>query len=293
MSTIVTLAGLKKLLSFDLGPSVQNSSAFDGWFSSFNNKPAVGVADLSFDAFSALSFARSSDLSFGINNALQVAKSASGLAKTQGVLRSDGERQLSEGAEFWRGGTGNEKVSALGGNDVLALGAGNDSANGGWGNDLIFGEAGNDSLIGGAGDDFIFGGADNDLLYGWKGNDLLFGGTGNDGLYGNEGNDTIYGGDGSDYICGGSGTDQLTGGRGADTFAFRGQAPNSVTVITDFQVRWDKQLITSGVASDGLSINMIKSYDKGLMIDFSQGRAIYYENVWDRQALFDSMELFL
>lgn len=293
MSTIVSLSGLRKLLSFDLGPSVQNSSVFDGWFNNFNNKPAVGVADLSFDAFSALGYAKTSDLSSGINEALKVAEAASGLAKTQGTLTSKGERLLSEGSEFWRGGSGNDKVSALNGNDVLVLGAGNDVADGGFGNDLIFGEAGNDSLIGGKGNDTIFGGADNDQIHGWRGNDLIFGGTGRDGLYGNEGNDTIYGGDGADYICGGSGSDFLTGGRGADTFAFRGQEPNSVTVITDFQVRFDTQLITTGVAPDGLSVNMIKNYNKGLMIEFSEGRAIYYENIWDRQALFDSMDLFL
>jgi Ca2+-binding RTX toxin-like protein len=293
MSMIVSLSGLRKLLSFDLGPSVQDSNAFDGWFSSFVNKPAVGVADLSFDAFSALPYAKSSELSVGINAALQAAKAASGLAKPQGSLRADGERQLTEGSEFWRGTAGNDKVLGLGGNDALVLGAGNDWVNAGFGNDLVFGEGGDDSIIGGAGDDMVFGGSGRDVVHGWKGNDLIFGGTGNDGLYGNEGNDTIYGGDGSDYICGGSGNDLLTGGRGADTFAFRGQAPNSVTVITDFQVRFDKQLITAGVANDGLSINMIKSYDDGLMIDFSQGRALYYEGVFDRQALFDSLDLFL
>jgi hypothetical protein len=293
MSTIVSLSGLRKLLSFDLGPSVQNTSAFDGWFTNFVNKPAVGVGDLSFDAFSSLSLARPWDLSAGVNSALQQAKASSTMLKTQGILRSDGERQLSESAEFWRGGSGNDKVSGLGGNDVLVLGAGNDSAFGGFGNDLMFGEAGNDTLIGGNGNDTLFGGGDRDMLYGWAGDDLIFGGTGNDGLYGNEGNDTIFGGDGADYICGGSGRDVLTGGRGVDTFAFRGQAPNSVTIITDFQVRYDKQLITTGVASNGLSINMIRNYDKGLMIEFGQGRAIQYENVWDRQALFDSMELFL
>ena len=293
MSTIVNLSGLRKLLSFDLGPSALSISAFDTWFRSFVNKPAVGVGDLTFDAFAALPLAGTSGHSVGINAALKMAKAASGLAKTQGTLRSDGERLLSDGAEFWRGTSGNDKVLGLGGNDVLVLGAGSDRAHGGNGNDLIFGEAGNDSIIGGNGDDFIFGGADRDSIEGWKGNDLIFGGSGNDGLYGNEGNDTIYGGDGSDYICGGAGRDLLTGGRGADTFAFRGQAPNSVSVITDFQVRFDKQLISSGVAGNGLSINMIKSYDKGLMISFSEGRAIYYENVWDRQALFDSMDLFL
>jgi hypothetical protein len=47
------------------------------------------------------------------------------------------------------------------------------------------------------------------------------------------------------------------------------------------------------LASDGLSIDMIKEYEKGLMLQLREGRAIYYENVWDRQALFDSMETFL
>jgi Ca2+-binding RTX toxin-like protein len=293
LPSLTNLFNFKKLLSFDLGSGVQNSSAFDHWFSIFKSKPTIGVADISFDDFAALPYARSSDLSVGINKALQVAKSASNIPNTEGVLGANGVRNLANSSDFWRGSSGNDKVSALGGNDVLALGSGNDTVDGGWGDDLIFGESGNDVLIGNSGNDTLFGGQGNDRLHGWSGNDLIFGGSGNDGLYGNEGNDTIYGGDGNDYICGGSGADRLTGGRGADTFAFRGQAPNSVTVITDFEVRWDKQLIASSVASGGLSINMIKTYDKGLMIEFSGGRAIYYENVWDQQALFDSMQTFL
>ena len=82
------------------------------------------------------------------------------------------------------------------------------------------------------------------------------------------------------------------GGAGHDTFAFRGQAANSVTVIKDFEVGYDHQLILASVAHGPLQMNMITQYADGLMISFDQGREIHYEGVWDQHALFDSMHLF-
>lgn len=292
MSTISNLWGLKTLLSSDIGADVLQSSSFDSWLGSFLNKPAIGLGDLSFDSFAALPYAAASDLSDGINSALKAAKGASALMRVAGTALSDGQTQLSTSGDFWRGTSANDRVTTLGGSDVVALGNGNDSANGGSGNDLLFGEAGMDSLIGGSGNDTLLGGPDRDLLYGWNGNDLILGGTGDDGIYGNEGNDRIFGGDGRDYICGGAGSDQLFGGRGADTFAFRGQAPNSVTVIKDFEVQFDKQLIMASVVNGPLRADMIRTYDDGLVINFGEGRSIYYEDVWDKQALFNSMSLF-
>jgi len=49
------------------------------------------------------------------------------------------------------------KISGLGGNDILDGGSGKDTINGGNGNDILYGGAGNDTLNGGAGQDrFVF-----------------------------------------------------------------------------------------------------------------------------------------
>ena len=292
MRKIWGLSDLKTLLEKDLGHSAMVGDTFHSWLDFFQNKFSVGFGDLSFRDFTGLSYAKSGFWSTEINSALHVAKIAAPSRPAVGVLHADGERSLTDGNDYWVG-TGNaDKVVAGNGNDVIAAGGGNDTVRGGHGNDLIFGEAGRDSIIGGAGDDTVFGGLDNDSLYGWAGNDLLFGGSGNDGLYGNEGNDKLSGGEGNDYLCGGSGTDVLIGGAGADTFAFRGQEPNSVSFIKDFEVLHDRQLILSSVAGGPLTTDMIKPYADGLMISFAQGCEIHYENVWDAKALYMSMGLF-
>lgn len=292
MSTIVNIFMMKQLLSIDLGKGMLLSSAYDSWFSFFNNRPAVGLGDLSFGEFTLLPYVKSGLWSYEINIALQAAKAAAPSPPTLGTLNLNGVRTLTLGSDFWNGGLGSERVNAGGGNDVLALGAGNDTSLGGTGNDLMFGERGADVLFGEAGNDTVFGGADRDLLYGWHGNDMLFGGTGNDGIFGNAGNDTIFGGDGNDYICGGSGKDIVVGGAGSDTFAFRGQAPNSLTVIKDFDIFNDRQFIMASVANGPLRPDMIKAYAQGLIIEFSENRSIYYENVSDVNALFHRMSLF-
>jgi Ca2+-binding RTX toxin-like protein len=292
MSKIRSLLDLKHLLAKDLGGVAHVGDTFDGWLKFFLNKSAIGIGDVSFRDFATLSDAKSGFWSTEINTALHAAKMAIAGHPTPGILHTNGERFLTEGHDFWVGAAGADKVFAGNGNDVVAAGGGNDTVRGGDGNDLIFGEAGRDSLIGGAGSDTIFGGADDDQLYGWAGNDLLLGGSGRDGLYGNEGNDTLSGGDGDDYLCGGSGTDKLFGGAGADTFAFRGQQPNSVSYIKDFEVLHDRQIIMASVAGGPLTMDMITPYADGLMISFAHGCEIHYENVWDANALFLSMSLF-
>jgi Ca2+-binding RTX toxin-like protein len=292
MTTVVTLTGLRALLAKDLGKIVLGSSAYDGWFSTFSKIPDVGLGDLSLKDFASLSYANSGPFSNMINSTLQLAKSTAGMSVTTGVVSSNGERLLTSGNDFWRGTTGADLVDAGNGNDILSLGSGSDTVYGGGGNDLIFGERGRDSLIGGAGNDTIFGGEDRDIIHGWNGDDIIFGGSGHDGLYGNQGNDTIFGGDGNDYICGGSGRDVIFGGAGADTFAFRGQAANSSTIIKDFELGYDKQLIMSSVVNGPLTMSMIKPYADGLMIQFTDNRAIYYEDVTNAAALFASMSLF-
>lgn len=292
MRKISNLSDLKILLARDFGPSAFLGDTFDSWLDSFSKKFSAGFGDLSFREFSSLSSPRDGFWSHDINAALKVAKIAGHMGVSAGFMQDDGGRSLTDGNDFWIGSAKADKVSSGNGNDVLAVGDGDDKVNGGHGHDLIFGEAGKDSIVGGAGHDTVFGGLGNDTLYGWGGNDVLFGGAGNDVMFGNEGNDKLSGGDGNDYLCGGSGTDILFGGAGADTFAFRGQQPNSVSTIKDFEVLYDEQRILSSVAGGHLTIDMIQSYDGGLMINFAKGCEVRYENVWDTQALFASMVLF-
>ena len=292
MSKIVSVLDMNILLSNDLGRDAASSGAFDNWFITFVNRPAISFGDISFGRFSTLSFLKGGWWDHEINGALLLAKLAIAMPVTSGTITPTGERSLSIGKDFWQGGSGHDKVNSGGGDDALRLKAGNDTVQGGSGSDLIFGEGGSDSLIGGQGNDTIFGGRDRDFIYGWNGDDVIFGGSGNDGLFGNEGTDTISGGDGNDYICGGSGQDFLFGGAGADTFAFRGQAPHSITVIKDFDILEDRQLIMASVAAGALTVDMIQQYTQGLRIMFTDNRAIYYENVSDVDALFARMSLF-
>ncbi|TXI48462.1 MAG: hypothetical protein E6Q50_10770 [Lysobacter sp.] len=56
--------------------------------------------------------------------------------------------------------TGDDKITALGGNDGLSGGEGDDHLDGGLGNDLIFGGSGDDTIVGGFGDDEIIDGSE-------------------------------------------------------------------------------------------------------------------------------------
>ena len=80
-------------------------------------------------------------------------------------------------------------------------GRGNAIANtitGGSGNDFLYGMAGDDQLNGGAGNDFLDGGDGADNLQGGAGNDNMSGGAGNDRLEGGLGADSMTGGSGDD-----------------------------------------------------------------------------------------------
>src|SRR3990167_1325392 len=92
---------------------------------------------------------------------------------------------------------------------------------GGSGNDRIYGLGGDDTFAGGGGNDYLEGGTGYDTLYGGAGHDVLLGGNDSDVLYGGAGEDTLIGGDdnASDVLFGGSGADVLLGGAGADTLA--------------------------------------------------------------------------
>ncbi len=76
----------------------------------------------------------------------------------------------------------------------------------------IDGGSGNDVLTAGGGDTVIYGGAGNDILAGGPGNNVLIGGGGQDVISGGSGRDLIIGGYDSDVLGGGSGEDILIGG---------------------------------------------------------------------------------
>jgi Ca2+-binding RTX toxin-like protein len=91
------------------------------------------------------------------------------------------------------GGSGNDTLNGLAGDDILEGGAGNDTLNGSSGSDILRGGAGDDTLIAGSGGS---GGPSSS-------NDLLEGGDGNDTLRGVEGTNTMLGGAGDDVIVSG------------------------------------------------------------------------------------------
>ena len=291
MVEVFGLYSYRHWLGKDIGLYAAGDGTYDVWLSQFRTTTIKTFADLSFKTFFSLPMVNAyGAFATEMNGALRAAKLAVHQPVSHGVI-VNGQEKLGGANDYWLGGAGNDNLNAGGGNDVVVSGAGNDVIFGGNGNDLIFGGTGTDSIIGAAGNDTIFGGADRDIIRGWAGDDFIFGGSGNDGLYGATGNDTIFGGDGNDYICAGSDHDVVYGGAGRDTFAFRGTPENSVSLIKDFEVLYDRQGIKSELVDGHLSIDMIKAYDDGLMIDFGLGRAICYEGVWDATALFQSMFL--
>jgi Ca2+-binding RTX toxin-like protein len=99
---------------------------------------------------------------------------------TDGTLHGNADNNL------LHGGTANDQIDGLGGNDILYGDIGADTLSGGDGNDALNGDGGIDSLYGGLGDDTLYGGDGNDALTGGYGNDTLHGGLGADTLWGGE-----------------------------------------------------------------------------------------------------------
>jgi VCBS repeat-containing protein len=132
------------------------------------------------------------------------------------ILRAAYE-DATEEADWLYGGSQDDEINGLGGNDIITSDAGADTLAGGEGNDTLDGGVGNDTLDGGEG---------NDTLYGRGDNDTLTGGVGNDRLYGEAGDDMLKGGEGDDYLRGDSGN---------DTFQFEGAQFGNDT-IADFDV---------------------------------------------------------
>lgn len=122
------------------------------------------------------------------------------------------------------GTTGNDTMSAQGGDDEVHGGFGSDFLNGNQGNDVLYGNQGADTLHGGQGDDIVRGGQDEDMVFGDLGDDQLFGDLGGDLVDGGEGNDVLWGGQGlvssaadiGDTLSGGAGDDYANGNAGND-----------------------------------------------------------------------------
>jgi len=105
---------------------------------------------------------------------------------------------------YWQETTGTFE----GGDDIII---GNNGAN------TFRGRSGNDWLDGGAVRDVLYGGNDNDVLLGRGGNDTLYGENGDDVLVGGTGNDALRGGNGNDILIQGAGTGTTYGQAGDDT----------------------------------------------------------------------------
>lgn len=134
-----------------------------------------------------------------------------------------------EGQNVIQGGADNDRIditaaSVSVGKDTLVGGQGDDTIHAGshgavlYGDDLASSDslAGNDQLYGGMGDDLAYGGAGDDMLEADSGKDTLWGGIGNDTLSGGFDDDTLNGDNGNDKLNGGDGNDSLNGGKGND-----------------------------------------------------------------------------
>ncbi|MBT6094978.1 MAG: hypothetical protein HOH04_08855 [Rhodospirillaceae bacterium] len=122
----------------------------------------------------------------------------------------------------------NPTFSATGAADAMSGGAGDDSLWGGAGADRMHGDIPDtgSSLADEFGFDLGAAGFGDDALWGGEGADSLWGGAGNDTLYGEAGTDSLYGGDGNDVLYGGDGADRLEGNAGVDTLYGQAGADN-------------------------------------------------------------------
>ncbi|MBG6148523.1 hypothetical protein IWQ51_006687, partial [Labrenzia sp. EL_142] len=150
------------------------------------------------------------------------------------------------------GGSANEWLAGLGGDDVIQAGAGHDLILGGEGNDTLEGQAGHDVLIGGAG---------NDTLRGGDGNDFLDAGEGDQ----SSGWQTLEGGTGIDEysLSAASGRVSITelAGEGNDILSFKDLNIEDITVSDyDYSTDSDNPL---GTTSETEPDALVLSWDDG------------------------------
>ena len=165
---------------------------------------------------------------------------------TPATVQGNGTTVVNVEAITFFGGSGNDRVETLDGEDGLYGRRGADTLSGGGGNDLIEGGQGLDNLSGGKGDDFLEGAQGRDVLDGGRGDDALEGGstqrsdfddaTDTFRFEGNFGKDDVYEfQDGSDWLLFvGYTEDDLTVDRSGETVTLtldNGTKSGTVTIL--------------------------------------------------------------
>jgi Ca2+-binding RTX toxin-like protein len=220
-------------------------------------------------------------------------------------------------------------ASLLGGNDQIFLSQSADSFDAGSGNDLLYGFGGNDTLNGGKGNDTLNGGKGADSLIGGTGNDTYLvdnvsdkitealnagtdtvqssvtftlaahvehltltgsgaiNGTGNvlnNIITGNSGSNTLNGGTGADTLTGGTGSDLLYGGADSvqDVFIFN-TAAESKTGSTRDKV-YDFRTKVDDLDLRGIDANTKLDGDQKFGFNTTTAKA---NSVWYRLVEFD------
>jgi RTX calcium-binding nonapeptide repeat (4 copies) len=137
---------------------------------------------------------------------------------TQGLCggRCANERLGTENDDTLNGTVAGDRLSALGGNDVVNALGGDDCLLGGFGADQLVADVGNDDLDGGSGSDRMSGGVGADALRGGSSGDSASGGGGRDRMAGGSGDDRMNGGSAGDAMSGNAGRDRLSGASGRD-----------------------------------------------------------------------------
>jgi Ca2+-binding RTX toxin-like protein len=164
-------------------------------------------------------------------------------------------------ADWFTGGTGNDRIATGGGDDIVSGGVGADTLRGETGNDVLYGGVGNDILDGGQGRDVLAGGAGFDTatyVSSFTGVRVHLSATfansgdaegdeysGIEALTGTSGADVLGGDAGQTEFDGGSGDDLVMGGAGDDTYIWAGGAGNDVIHEGAFTV---EQVVTLGGA---------------------------------------------
>ena len=151
---------------------------------------------------------------------------------------------LTDGADYFDSGDGNQAVFAGDGDDSVTGGAGDDQLNLGDGDDISFLSA----MMGGidpdqyAGDDIVHGDGGNDDIADSQGSNMLFGDDGDDTISGLENSvndpdtpDLLDGGIGADILFGDDG-DTMIGGDGVDQFFVVADAnDDNPAIIRDYE----------------------------------------------------------
>jgi Ca2+-binding RTX toxin-like protein len=184
----------------------------------------------------------------GVNGYIPILPAAAGTIETatleearailtgQRATASD-DVTLTENADTYDGGIGDDNIKALGGDDTVQGGGDNDTIDGGTGADVLEGGNGNDVMSAGAGDTNVVNAADagasggltlaqyDSGIAGGAGDDIIYGGAGDEILTGDDesrtaevtGSTFASAADGMDTIYGGAGNDEIHTGSWADS----------------------------------------------------------------------------